>query len=49
MLFNVAVALVVLWLVGLGTSNTFGGFIHLLVIAAFGLVLLQVVHDQKRT
>jgi hypothetical protein len=49
MLFNVAVALVVLWLVGLGASYTFGGFIHLLVIAAFGLVLLQVVSDQKRT
>lgn len=47
MFFNVAVALVLLWLVGLGTSYTFGGFIHLLIIAAFGLVLLQVVRDQK--
>lgn len=43
MLYNIAVVLVILWLLGLVTSYTMGGFIHLLLVIAIVVVLLRVI------
>jgi hypothetical protein len=47
MLWTLFVILLVLWAVGLITSNTMGGFIHLLLLAAVVVLLLNVI--QRRT
>ena len=47
MLYTVAVILVVLWLLGLVTSYTLGGFIHLLVVIAVIVVLLRIISGRK--
>lgn len=43
MLYTIAVVLIILWLFGLATSSTIGGFIHILLVMAIALVLLRVV------
>ncbi|QTN29086.1 lmo0937 family membrane protein [Rhodoferax sp. AJA081-3] len=43
MLYTIAVILVILWLLGLVTSFTLGGFIHILLIVAIISVLLRVI------
>lgn len=43
MLYTIAVILVVLWLLGLVTSYTIGGFIHLLLVIAIIMVLLRLI------
>lgn len=43
MLYTVAVVMLVLWLLGLITSNTMGGFIHILLVIAIVVVLLRVI------
>ena len=43
MLYTIAVVLIVLWLLGLVTSYTLGGFIHLLLVIAIVAVLLRVI------
>ena len=47
MLYTIAVVLVVLWLVGLVTSYTLGGFIHILLVIALISVLLQVIQGRR--
>jgi hypothetical protein len=47
MLWTVAVMLMVLWLLGLVTSFTLGGFIHVLLILAMGMVLIQLVAGRR--
>ncbi len=47
MLSTLAVILVVLWLLGLVTSYTLGGFIHVLLVIAVIMVLLRVIRGQK--
>jgi len=47
MLWTVATVLLVLWLLGLVTSNTMGGFIHLLLAIAIIAVLLRVISGRK--
>jgi len=39
--------LIVLWALGLLTSNTMGGLIHILLIAAVVVVLIRVIRGQK--
>ncbi len=46
MLTIVAVALVVLWLLGLVTSNTMGGLIHALLVIAVVVLLLRVIRGR---
>ena len=41
MLWTIAIVLLVLWLLGLITSNTFGGLIYILLVAALVMVVLQ--------
>ncbi|HRK77127.1 MAG TPA: lmo0937 family membrane protein [Thiobacillus sp.] len=43
MLETIAVILIVLWLLGLVTSYTLGGFIHILLVIAIVVILLRVI------
>lgn len=43
MLYTIAVVLLILWLLGLVTSYTIGGFIHILLVIAVVVVLLRVI------
>lgn len=43
MLYTIAVVLIVLWLLGLVTSYTIGGFIHVLIVVAVIMVLLRLI------
>ena len=47
MLYAIAVILVVLWLLGLITSYTLGGFIHLLLVIAVIVILLRVISGRR--
>jgi Family of unknown function (DUF5670) len=47
MLYTIAVVLLVLWLLGLVTSYTIGGFIHVLLVIAIVVVLLRIINGQK--
>jgi hypothetical protein len=44
MLYTIAVVLLILWLLGIVTSYTIGGFIHLLLVIAIVVVLLRVIN-----
>ena len=43
MLYTIAVVLLILWLLGLVSSYTIGGFIHVLLVIAIVVVLLRIV------
>ena len=47
MLYTIAVVLLVLWLLGLITSTTMGGFIHILLVIAIVVVLLRVISGRN--
>jgi hypothetical protein len=47
MLWTIAVILLVLWALGLVTSFTMGGFIHVLLVIAIVVVLLRVIQGRR--
>lgn len=47
MLEMIAVVLVVLWLLGLVTSTTMGGFIHILLVIAIVTILVRVIQGRR--
>jgi hypothetical protein len=47
MLYTIAVVLLILWLVGLVTATTMGGFIHILLVIAVVMVLLRVISGRS--
>ena len=47
MLYTLAVILLVLWLLGLVTSYTLGGFIHILLIIALVMVVLNLISGRR--
>jgi hypothetical protein len=47
MLWTIAMLLVILWLLGLVSSYTIGGFIHILLVIAIILVLLRVIQGRR--
>ena len=47
MLYTIAVVLLVLWLLGLVTSTTLGGFVHVLLVIAVVMVLLRLISGLK--
>jgi hypothetical protein len=47
MLYTIAVILVILWLIGLVTSYTMGGFIHVLLVIAIVVILVNVIRGRK--
>ena len=48
MIYAIVVVLVILWLLGLVTSYTMGGFIHVLLVIAIVVVLLRVIGGRSR-
>jgi hypothetical protein len=46
MLWTIFVILFVLWLLGIATSYTLGGFIHILLILAIATVLIRVIQGR---
>lgn len=46
MLWSIFVILLILWLLGMVTSYTLGGFIHILLIVAIVVVLLRVIQGR---
>jgi hypothetical protein len=44
MLYTIAVVMLILWLLGLITSYTMGGFIHILLVIAIIVILLRVIN-----
>ena len=47
MLETIAVILVVLWLLGLVSSYTMGGFIHVLLVIAIVVIVLRVIQGRR--
>ncbi len=47
MLETIAVILIVLWLLGVVSSYTMGGFIHLLLVIAIVVVLMRVIQGRR--
>jgi hypothetical protein len=47
MLYAVAIILILLWLLGLMSSATMGGFIHVLLVVAVVMVLLRVISGRS--
>ena len=47
MLWTIAVILLVLWAVGLVSSYTMGGFIHLLLVVAVIVVIVQLIQGRR--
>lgn len=47
MLWTIFVVLLVLWLLGMVSSYTLGGFIHLLLLLAIAVVLIRVIQGRR--
>jgi hypothetical protein len=47
MLYTIAVVLIILWLLGLITSYTMGGFVHALLVIAVVVILLRIISGRK--
>ena len=47
MLWTVFVILLILWALGMVTSTTLGGFIHLLLLIAVAVVLIRVIQGRR--
>jgi len=47
MLFTIAVILGILWLLGMVSSYTMGGFVHLLLVLAIIVVLINVIQGRR--
>ncbi len=47
MLWTIFVVLVLLWAVGIVSAYTIGGFIHILLVAALVVVLIQIIQGRR--
>ena len=47
MLYTIAVVMLILWLLGLVTGSTMGGFIHILLVIAILMVLVNLISGRK--
>lgn len=47
MLYTIAVVLIILWLLGLVTSYTLGGFVHLLLVVALVMILVNIISGRR--
>jgi hypothetical protein len=47
MLYTIAVVLIILWLLGLVTSYTMGGFIHILLVIAVIMILINLISGRR--
>ncbi len=48
MLYTIAVVLIILWLLGLVTGYTMGSFIHVLLVIAVIMILVNLISGKKR-
>jgi uncharacterized membrane protein len=48
MLYTIAIVLLVLWLLGLVSSYTMGGFIHILLVIAVVMILVNFISGRRR-
>lgn len=49
MLYTIAVVLIILWLLGLVSSYTMGGFVHVLLVVALVMVLINFISGRRRS
>jgi hypothetical protein len=47
MLWTIVVVLLILWLLGVATSYTLGGFVHVLLVLAVIVVLVRIIQGRK--
>jgi len=47
MLYTIAIVLIVLWLLGIVSSYTIGGFIHILLVVAIIVVLVNLIQGRR--
>jgi hypothetical protein len=47
MLWTIAVIMLILWLLGLITAHTMGGFVHILLVIAVVVVLVRVIQGRR--
>jgi hypothetical protein len=47
LLWTIAVILVILWLLGLVTSYTLGGFVHILLVLAIIVILIRIIQGRR--
>jgi len=47
MLYTLAIVLIILWLLGLVTSYTMGGFIHILLVVALVVILVNFISGRR--
>ncbi len=47
LLWTIAVILIILWLLGLVTSYTLGGFVHILLVVAIIIILIRVIQGRR--
>jgi Family of unknown function (DUF5670) len=47
MLYTIAVVLLILWLLGLVSSYTLGGFVHILLVVAVIMILVNVINGRR--
>jgi len=47
MLYSIAIILILLWLLGLITSATMGGFIHVLLVIAVVMILVRIITGRR--
>lgn len=47
MLYTVAVVLLILWLLGLVTSYTLGGFVHILLVVALVMIVVNIISGRR--
>lgn len=47
MLYTIAIILIILWLLGIVSSYTIGGFIHVLLVIAIIVILLRLISGRK--
>jgi len=47
MLMTIAIILLVLWALGLVTSTTLGGFVHVLLVVAIIVILVKVIQGRR--
>jgi hypothetical protein len=47
MLYTIAVVLIVLWLLGLVTSYTMGGFVHILLVVALIMIVVNLLSGRR--
>jgi len=47
MLYTIAIVLIILWLLGVITSNTIGAFIHILLVIAIVMILVNLISGRR--